>query len=212
VPVPNLEARLARSGIVAAGVRVFARRGFAKVRVEDILRAADIARRTFYKHFAGKEEVLAEIYEVTTRELLRVMDDAARAAGDALAGLRLGVDVYLDFHVENAALLRVLVEQAIRSESPLAPLRKRFRAELAQRMERAAAAKGKDRGAATSPARPSEGRDRAHVDFLHTAVLSALEGLSLELLERGPSREDVLRAKRAMRALVEWALGAPAKR
>src|SRR5262249_46292847 len=51
---PLLE-RLATAGILRAAIDVFSRHGFAATRVEDILEAANVARRTFYKHFSSKE-------------------------------------------------------------------------------------------------------------------------------------------------------------
>src|SRR5262245_63348231 len=66
----SLLARLAGSVILHAAIEVFSRQGFAATSVEDILKAAGVARRTFYKHFGNKEEVLAAIYELATAELL----------------------------------------------------------------------------------------------------------------------------------------------
>src|SRR5262245_11121530 len=107
-------------GVLRAGAEVFARRGFAATRVEDILDAAGIARRTFYKYFNSKEDVLSAIYELATRELTAHIQTAALGAkNDPLDALRMGLDAYLDYHLANAPLLRVLVEQALVADSPL---------------------------------------------------------------------------------------------
>jgi AcrR family transcriptional regulator len=161
--------------------------------VEDILAAAKVARRTFYKYFDGKEAVLAAVYDVATSELLRELaTGAARARGDVMAAIKHGLDLYLDYHVEHAALLRVLVENAVRSESPLFQRRRRFRDDVARVMDELVRARG----------------DVAHDPLLYLALLSALEGVSLELLASGrtPSVEDVRRAKRVMHTLLERAL------
>jgi len=42
--------------------RLFVERGYVAVRVEDIARAVGISRATFYKHFAEREEILAELF------------------------------------------------------------------------------------------------------------------------------------------------------
>lgn len=186
----GLTGKLARSGVVAAAAEVFGRIGFAKARVEDILEAAGIARRTFYKHFGSKEDVLAAVYEFATSTLLEAVRAEARATDDPLAPIVRGLDTYLDFHVENGALLRVLVEQAIRSDSPLAPLRKRFRAELARAIDDAVRA----------------ATHKSHDPLLYLALVSALEGVSLELLASTPTAADVRRGKRVMRALVARSL------
>ncbi len=191
-PTSALSTKLAQGGIIAAAAEVFARQGFAAARVEDLLEAAGIARRTFYKYFTGKEEVLAALYELATTELYKAVASAA-TSGDALGAVRAGVDAYLDYHADNARLLRVLVEQAIRSDSPLSPLRRRFRDELAQLID------------AAVRARTGEVNDV----MLYTALISALEGLSLDLLSSGASSNDVTRAKRVMHLLIDRVTVAP---
>ena len=184
------ETRLARGAILAGAVTVFARLGFASTRVEDILEAAGIARRTFYKYFDGKEAVLAAIYEVATDELLTEMRSAATAFGDPLDAIRRGLDVYLDYHVENAALVRMLVEHAIRSDSPLHPARQRFRQELVRLIGQAVRATTGEK----------------HDALLYAALVSAMEGVSLDLLAsagaRGVSTAAIGRAKRVMHTIL----------
>jgi AcrR family transcriptional regulator len=183
----SLAARLAEDGILAASVEVFVRKGVAATRVEDLLQAANVARRTFYKYFSSKEAVLAGLYELTTGEILR----AIRAAGehDPLEGVRVGIDTYFDYHAGSAPLLKLMVEQAIRSDSPLAPLRKRFRAELASILQRAVVM---IHGSASTRFDP----------LVPMALLSALEGVSLQVLEDGARPEDIARGKAVTHKLV----------
>lgn len=183
--------RLAQGGVLAAAAIVFARLGYKKTRVEDILEAAGIARRTFYKHFQNKDEVLAGIYEVATAELLgAVRDHAERGGGKPTRAIRGALDAYLDYHVENAALVRVLTEEGVRADSPLAPLRRRFRADLVRMVGDAIEAE----------------TGRRHDPLLYLGLLSALEGISLELLEAGAKRADVDRARAVLHALLDRTL------
>lgn len=187
----SLPTRVAQTSITAAAVAVFARLGYAATRVEDLLEGAGISRGTFYKYFQSKEDVLAAVYELATGELVRAMREATAASAEPLQAILLGLDLYLDYHVDNAPLLRVLVEQAIRSESPIAAARQRFRDELVRSIEEAVKASGGEKQDA----------------MLYAALLSALEGLSLELLRRAPGeakipRAKVQRAKRVMRLLI----------
>jgi AcrR family transcriptional regulator len=178
VETTPLSMRLAQGGIVGAAARVFARLGFAATRVEDILEAAGVARRTFYKYFSSKEDVLIK---------------ALRSAplGTPLEVVGHGLDIYLDYHVENAALLKVLVEQAIRSDSSLAEARRRFRREVVTILD--------------DVVRASSGE--AHDPMLYLALISALEGLSLDLLATGTNATDVARAKSVMHLLARRVLG-----
>lgn len=183
--------RPTEGAIIAAAVETFAQKGFATTRVEDILQAAGVARRTFYKHFRGKEEVLSAIYDLATTELLKVMQGAARVESDPLDTVRRGLDLYLDYHVANAPLVRVLVEQAIRSDSPLAGARQKFRHDLVSLLDVAV--------------RASTGE--AHDPMLYAALLSALEGLSMDLLATGARAADVARAKEVLHLLLARVLG-----
>jgi AcrR family transcriptional regulator len=43
--------------LLRAGVDAFTRRGYAEVRVDDVCQAANVAKGSFYRHFAAKEEL-----------------------------------------------------------------------------------------------------------------------------------------------------------
>jgi AcrR family transcriptional regulator len=196
-PAPSsapLSVKLAQNGILAAAVGVFAKKGALATRVEDLLEAADVARRTFYRYFGSKEDVLAALYDLATGELVRAIQ-LLSSDDDPLGGLHRVLDLYLDFHVGNGALIKVLVEEAIRSESPLAPMRRRFRDQMAGELARAA--------------ERATGEEQDPITF--TALLAALEGTSLYLLEGhgAPSPQLVARAKRAMHRMLDRVAGVP---
>lgn len=188
---PSLTTRLGRAPIVVAAAKVFARSGFADTRVEDVLAAAGVARRTFYRYFASKEDVLAAVYELAATELVNAMRSLPK--DDPIAALRHGLDLYLDYHVENGALLRVLIEQAVASDSPLAAPRRQFRAALVSLMDEAVRATTGEK----------------HPPILYLALISALEGASLELVAAGATARDVAEAKRVMRVILTRVLAAP---
>jgi AcrR family transcriptional regulator len=199
----DLGAAVQRNAILTAATQVFAREGINTPRVEDILVATGIARRTFYRYFASKEAVLAALYELWTGDLLRAID-ASRAAkpDDPLAGVRAGIDLFLSFFSGRsrvgdgpvkrggvARAVRELVELAMRSDSLLAPRRKWMRGEIVRMLEAAGRA-----------------RDRKKRDpFLYYGLLGALEGIALELGDA--SDAEVERARRVLHELVDQALG-----
>jgi AcrR family transcriptional regulator len=189
-----LSAQLARGAILAAAMQEFSRRGVKPTRVEDLLLAAGIARRTFYRYFSGKEEVLAALYEVATGELVKAIE-AAQTRQDAspLAGIRLGIDTFLDFHRDNARAVRELLELAMRSDSQLAPRRRWLRARLVRILDQAV---HKLDGRRLDP-------------FVYVALVSALEGLSLELLQTRSTPADIERVRAVVHALVDRVLGLP---
>lgn len=194
VPEPSLTFHFspAENEILEAGAKVFAERGFAATRVEDILETAGVARRTFYRYFASKESVLAAIYDFATAELTEAIRAAAlQSTGDPFDALRLGLDAYLDYHVANAPLLRVLVEQALRSDSPTFERRASFREDLITLVDAAVQAAGR----------------KTKDPLYYTALISAVEGVSLALLTKGAGTKAVARAKAALHELLERALG-----
>ncbi|MGK8523749.1 TetR/AcrR family transcriptional regulator [Nocardia asteroides] len=76
-----------RARLTEAAKQLFATRGYAAVRVDDIAAAVGCSRATFYLHFAGKLEILRAIAEQGTaptalhfyQDLDRVLETGSRA-------------------------------------------------------------------------------------------------------------------------------------
>jgi AcrR family transcriptional regulator len=180
----TIEARLATGSLLSSALAVFEKKGYAATRVEDILEAAGIARRTFYRHFKSKDDVLTALYGVAMNEILAAMSIASDET-DPLRGVHRAIDVYLDYHLENAATLRVLLGQAVRSDSPLHAMRRQFRSALVKILSEVARSRKKD-----------------FDPLVFVALISALEGLSLEVLDDGGKRRDLDVARKTAHALV----------
>lgn len=58
-----------RIGIEDAFIAAVSQRGYQNVSVEDVAEAADVAKATFYAHFANKEALLEAVFARLTREL-----------------------------------------------------------------------------------------------------------------------------------------------
>lgn len=186
-PAGSLRIQLQRSDIVRASIEVFARLGAETTRVEDLLEAAGVARRTFYKYFRSKEDVLGAVYDLVTRELVAAIEKHGFTGDDPTAGIRATLDVYLGFHADNHRILRVLIERSIPAGSPLAPLRRRFRDDLV--------------GALDKSCRAATGRSLD--PYVFVALVSGLEGLSLELVTAAPSPAAVARVRRVINGLFD---------
>ena len=84
-----------REEILAAAAALFARRGFHGVTIDDIGAAAGMSGPGIYRHFPGKDAVLAEMLVGISERLLAEGSRRVEAAADAAAAL----DALLDWHV-----------------------------------------------------------------------------------------------------------------
>lgn len=73
--------RQTRQRIQQAGLRLFLERGFEETTLDAIAEAADIARRTFFHYFEGKEDILSSLQDdaeaVLTRSIQAAPADAS---------------------------------------------------------------------------------------------------------------------------------------
>jgi AcrR family transcriptional regulator len=110
---------VARNMIVAGGARVFATRGIRDTSVEDLLEAAKVSRRTFYRLFTSKDDVALALYKFGTAALVENWKRALASSSDPIEQFAKCIDV----HLKNAAmvgrLIFVLGGEATRQESPL---------------------------------------------------------------------------------------------
>lgn len=110
-----------RDLVLDTALRLFNEHGYLGVRVEDIAQQAGVSRATFYKHFAEREQILAELFErllgadtapaqalkppdsaTTEQEVTTAVEDAVRSM---LAQEDLARFVY-SLPVRHSALLR----------------------------------------------------------------------------------------------------------
>jgi AcrR family transcriptional regulator len=183
----SIEAQHEHGDVLAAALRVFEREGFAATSVEDILAAAGIARRTFYRYFKSKDDVLAALYGMAMGEILAAIRDVRGEDARPLLAIHRAIDVYLDYHTKNAATLRVLLGQAMRPDSPLHAMRRSFRSALVTLLADVAHTRGKN----LDP-------------LVFVALVSAVEGLSFELLDtaRGARKRRIEVARQTSHALL----------
>lgn len=109
----------ARGDVLRAAAAVFAERGFAAPTVEDLLAAASVSRRTFYKLFANKQEVLDALHAGAIELLLQSAGAASREARTPSEHVERVLDAYLSTVRRGGRLLLVLQGEASREGSPL---------------------------------------------------------------------------------------------
>ncbi|HBP0833937.1 TPA: TetR family transcriptional regulator [Pseudomonas aeruginosa] len=120
-----LVGHLQRTNIQLAAIPVFTRKGVAETTVNDLLEAARVSRRTFYKYFAGKLEVLESIYHSAVQLLLARFGGLRSEAGSDEDWLRAMVSLFFDYHLAVGPIIRMMQEEALHAGSPLAAHRQR---------------------------------------------------------------------------------------
>jgi AcrR family transcriptional regulator len=102
-----------RTRLLEAIGRAVAERGYAGATIEDVVRRAGVSKKTFYDHFADKQDCFLAAYEAASEELLRRVDEAQTSEDDWHERTRAGIRAYLRWLAADPALARVyLVEVA----------------------------------------------------------------------------------------------------
>jgi AcrR family transcriptional regulator len=99
-----------REALVGAARRLFAKRGYAGVGTEEIVRAAGLTRGALYHHFGGKRELLAAVYERIEGELSERIASGALGASNPLEAMRAGTEMFLDACLEPEVQRIVLLD------------------------------------------------------------------------------------------------------
>lgn len=161
--------------IMHGAVQVFAERGVRAASVEDILRAAGVSRRTFYRFYSGKEDVLVALYRTGTDALLSACAIAVSEGRDALARIEGCVDAHLRSARDFGRLIFILNGEAQRHESLLHPRRMEVHDALV--------------GLFVTGTR--EHYQRPVDPLLFRAMIIAIEGVTRRMLEEGDEGRNV---------------------
>jgi AcrR family transcriptional regulator len=99
-----------REQILDGATEVFARRGYAGTRVDDIVEETGISRRTLYQHFDSVDGLLEEIYERAVRESFKYVLDRLGRVRDPVGRIRDGIAAFYGLIAQHPAAARVVFE------------------------------------------------------------------------------------------------------
>lgn len=98
-----------RSRLIAGMAKVLEQQALSELYADDVVREAGVSKRTFYQHFANKEDCFLALYRENSARVLGVLTQASGAPGlSALARIQLGAKAYLTFMQGQAALMKRL--------------------------------------------------------------------------------------------------------
>lgn len=97
--------------ILAAAMKVFAKKGFERATIKDIAKEADIAEGSIYNYFKNKDDLLAHVPHILMQSALQTLDPLLEAPSSELApeqALTQIAHFIIGFFHGNVAFFRVL--------------------------------------------------------------------------------------------------------
>jgi len=110
LPVPRAQRKRerTRNGLVAAAEELFAKRGPDAVSIDEITAAADVAKGTFYTHFADKDDLTRVLSRSVRLELEAQVTRVNAGVSDPGIRMANGLACYLSFAVHQPMRARTL--------------------------------------------------------------------------------------------------------
>jgi AcrR family transcriptional regulator len=100
---------LRRAEIIAAALKVFAKKGFGNTRAEDVATQARIAKGTLYLYFDSKEAIYEAALAHAMTQLQAMIDDRLRTATTTEERVRIYVGSRLEFWGEQGELYQMVM-------------------------------------------------------------------------------------------------------
>jgi len=172
-----------RTRILRGAASVFGERGYSATSVEAILEAAHVSRRTFYRTFRSKEDVLRTLFDRSVNRLVRAVRVQADPTKTRYELVVASVEAYLRVHANAGPLARVLLLEQFSPESPLVAQRNRALSTFSKLLTSAA-----------------EGAGQKTPDpVLVAAVVAGINQVCVQMATQYPEGDwDIQRAKRAI--------------
>ena len=96
-----------RARYLDAAARLFAERGFDRVSIDDLGAAAGVSGPALYRHFPGKDAILAALLEEASTRLLAGAEAVLADGADPASALSALVAFHADFAVAERDVIRV---------------------------------------------------------------------------------------------------------
>jgi AcrR family transcriptional regulator len=172
-----------RSTILWQSAKMLSSHGLKSCRIEDILVASNVSRRTFYKYFKNKEDILTELFNLASILVINIILMTMKKAGSPPDKLEKGICVFVDLLLTVGPLGNFLLSESMRPESPLAKKRIELYDQITSTMARVI-------------------KDYYHVDLdrmLYQTLIYSVVGTAIHLYQETEMNDgDRLSAKKAL--------------
>jgi AcrR family transcriptional regulator len=105
----KIVAEFRRSEILAAATKVFGIKGFEATRMEEIAKAARLAKGTLYLYFRSKDDIYQATVQQALAELAVITDEHVRREPTFAGKVAAFIHVRIDFWNEQQSLYRVIL-------------------------------------------------------------------------------------------------------
>lgn len=112
-----------RTDVLRAASRVFAKKGFAAAKINDIAHEAGLSHGLVYHYFRTKDDVFAAILEAKIEDMRCAMQEDEAATGSAVERIRASVGRWLQRTLEEPEM-GLMIAQAMLSDSLSPAIRK----------------------------------------------------------------------------------------
>jgi AcrR family transcriptional regulator len=102
-------AEFRRSEILAAATKVFATKGFVATRMEDIAKAARLAKGTLYLYFQSKDAIYQATVQQAVTKMAALIEERVRKESDLAGKLAAFISVRIAFWNEQQQLYRIIL-------------------------------------------------------------------------------------------------------
>lgn len=144
LPLPSSSRNDRRQRIVLVASQMFAERAYVEVQMDELAKAAAVAKPTIYRYFSSKEDLFLEALDGTMNELVAEVSRVADESAPAPAVLRQVIAAALKSFAQCTAAIRALDgSDAALGERGRAMMRRRgrqIREEFARVLQRGIAA------------------------------------------------------------------------
>src|SRR3954471_19827939 len=93
-----------RAKLVSVARELFAKRGYAAVGTEEIVRRAKVTRGALYHHFEDKRDLFRAVHEQVEQELVEGIGERMRGVEDPMELLNAGLRAFLDACTDPAVI------------------------------------------------------------------------------------------------------------
>lgn len=127
---PDRRRARTRAALLQAGESLFAAQSVDAVSIDDIVAAADVAKGSFYNHFADKEALAREIAVAVRAEAEAQVDQANDGVAEPAQRMARGQAVFVRYAIRNPERARAMMRLHAGATLPNAPMNRGLRADI----------------------------------------------------------------------------------